>query len=79
MFPSNIVLIEIGQVINLSKFLLIVSHGNTIGPMEVDVKKITIAISPDTKNNGCITRPRVKAIKRIIGKIRPCIITGGLL
>jgi len=79
MFPNKIVLIEIGQVISLSKFLLIVSQGNTIGPIEVEVKKTTIPISPDNKYIGFITLPRVKAIKRIIGKIRPCIITGGLL
>jgi hypothetical protein len=47
--PSNIVFIEIGHVINLSNVLLIVSHGNTMGPIEVDVKKVIIAINPEIR------------------------------
>jgi hypothetical protein len=49
MLPTNIVFIDTGHVINLSNVLLIVSHGNTIGPIEVDVKNMIIAIKPDIK------------------------------
>ena len=49
MLPNNIVLIEIGHVINLSNVFRMDSHGNTIGPIEVDVKKMIIPIIPDIK------------------------------
>jgi len=41
--PIRIVFIEIGHVINLSNVLLIVSQGKTIGPIEVEVKKVIIS------------------------------------
>ncbi len=47
--PTNIVLIEIGQVIKRSNVPRIVSHGKIIGPNEVDVKKRTIAIIPEIR------------------------------
>jgi hypothetical protein len=47
--PNKIVFIEIGQVINLSNVFLIVSQGNTIGAIEVDVKKAVIAINPEIR------------------------------
>jgi len=47
--PTNIVFMDIGQVTNLSNVLLIVSQGNTIGPIDVDVKNNIIAIKPDIK------------------------------
>jgi hypothetical protein len=47
--PSKIAFKEIGQVITLSKVFLIVSHGKTNGPIEVDVRKSTIVISPEIK------------------------------
>jgi hypothetical protein len=47
--PNNIVLIEIGHVIKRSKVPRIVSHGRIIGPIEVEVKKITIVINPDIR------------------------------
>jgi hypothetical protein len=47
--PNKIAFKETGQVINLSKVFRIVSHGKTNGPMEVDVRKSTIAISPEIK------------------------------
>jgi hypothetical protein len=47
--PNKMVFIEIGHVINLSNVLLIVSQGKTIGPIEVDVKKVIIAINPEIK------------------------------
>ena len=47
--PTNIVLIETGQVVNLSKVPRIVSHGKMIGPREVEVKKRTIAIIPEIR------------------------------
>ncbi len=46
-FPRSIVLIETGQVINRSSVFCLVSQGNTTGPIEVDVKKSTIAIKPE--------------------------------
>ena len=46
-FPRSIVLIETGQVINRSSVFCLVSHGNTTGPIEVEVRKRTIAIKPD--------------------------------
>ncbi len=46
-FPISIVLIEIGQVINRSSVFCLVSQGKTTGPIEVDVKKRTIAIKPE--------------------------------
>ena len=46
-FPRSIVLIEMGQVINRSSVFCLVSHGNTTGPIEVDVKKSTIVINPE--------------------------------
>ena len=49
MLPNNIVLTDMGQVINLSNVFRMDSHGNTIGPIEVDVKKIIIPIIPDIK------------------------------
>jgi len=45
--PSKIVFIEIGHAINRSKVFCRVSHGNTTGPIEVEVKNKTIAISPE--------------------------------
>ena len=47
--PSNIAFKEIGLVTILSKVLLIDSQGKTNGPMEVDVRKSTIAIKPEIK------------------------------
>jgi hypothetical protein len=49
MLPNNMVFMEMGHVINLSNVRRMVSHGNTIGPIEVDVKKIVIAINPEIK------------------------------
>ena len=46
--PKRIVLIEIGHAINLSNVLARVSHGNTTGPIEVEVMNKIIAINPDT-------------------------------
>ena len=46
-FPRSIVLIETGQVINRSSVFCLVSQGNTTGPIEVAVKKSTIAIKPE--------------------------------
>jgi len=45
--PKRIVLIEIGQAINLSNVFARVSHGNTTGPIEVEVMNKTMAINPD--------------------------------
>jgi len=70
-FPNNIVLIDTGHVINLSKVFLIVSQGKTIGPIEVEVKKIIIAIKPDINKMGWIVLPSVNAINRIAGKRIP--------
>lgn len=47
--PNNIVLIEIGHVVNRSKVPRIVSQGKIIGPNEVEVKKRTIAIIPEMR------------------------------
>lgn len=47
--PNNIVFIDTGQVTSLSNVFLIVSHGNTIGPIEVDDKKMIIAIKPEIR------------------------------
>jgi hypothetical protein len=69
--PKRIVFIEIGQVINLSKVLLIVSHGKTIGPIDVDVRNVIIAINPEITYVGSTFLPMVKAIKSIIGKSIP--------
>jgi hypothetical protein len=46
--PKRIVLIEIGQVINLSRVFCLVSHGNVTGAIEVEERKSTIAINPET-------------------------------
>ncbi len=46
-FPTKIVFIEIGHVINLSRVICLVSHGNTTGPIEVEVRKSTMAIRPE--------------------------------
>ena len=48
-FPNNIVFIEMGHDINLSRVLILVSHGNTTGPIDVAVKNRVIAISPDIR------------------------------
>ena len=69
--PNRIVLIEIGHVINLSNVFLIVSHGNTMGPIEVDDKNIIIAINPEIIYIGSTLLPTVKAINKITGKIIP--------
>ena len=45
--PKRIVLIETGQQINLSSVFNLVSNGNTTGPIELEVKKSSIAIKPD--------------------------------
>jgi hypothetical protein len=66
-------------VITRSKVFLIVSQGNTIGPMEVEVKNIVIAIKPEIKYNGSTLLPIVKATNNITGNRIPCINTGGLL
>ena len=47
--PNKIVLIEIGHVINRSSVCCLVSHGNTTGPIDVDVKNKTMAINPEIK------------------------------
>jgi hypothetical protein len=47
--PNNIVFIDIGQVTNLSNVFLAVSHGKTIGPIEVEVRKMIIVINPEIK------------------------------
>jgi len=47
--PSKTVFIEIGQVINRSSVCCLVSHGNTTGPMDVDVKNKTMDINPEIK------------------------------
>lgn len=69
--PISIVLIEIGQVIKRSNVPRIVSQGKIMGPIDVEVKKITIAIIPEIKNGGEIVLPTVKAKNRIIGKKIP--------
>ena len=77
--PRRIVLIEIGQVIRRSRVFCLVSHGKTTGPMDVEVRKSTIVISPEIIYNGTITRPIVKAKNNIIGKRIPWMTTGPLL
>jgi len=47
--PTKIVFIDIGHVTNLSNVLLIVSQGKTMGPIEVEVKNVIIAIKPEIK------------------------------
>jgi hypothetical protein len=77
--PRRIVLMEIGQVIKRSKVFCLVSHGKTTGPMDVEVRKRTMVISPEIIYNGTITLPIVKAKNNIIGKRIPCMTTGPLL
>ena len=77
--PIRIVLIDIGQVVKRSKVPRIVSHGKIIGPIEDEVKKITITIIPEIRYGGAMVLPTVKAKNNIIGKNIPCINTGGLL
>lgn len=69
--PSNIVFIEMGQVINLSSVFCLVSQGKTTGPIEVVVKKITMPINPDIRKMDEIFLPIVNAKKSIIGNITP--------
>ena len=52
--PNTIVLIEIGHVISFSSVLSLVSQGNTIGAMEVEVKNIISDTNPDTTWGGSI-------------------------
>lgn len=47
--PNKTVLIEIGHVINRSNVFCLVSHGNTTGPIDVDVKNKIMAINPEIK------------------------------
>jgi hypothetical protein len=77
--PNKTVFIEIGQVINRSSVCCLVSHGNTTGPIDVDVKNKTMAINPEIMYIGSIFRPIVKAKKSITGNKIPCITTGPLL
>ena len=70
-FPNNIVFTEIGHVINLSRVICLVSQGKTTGPMEVEVKKSTIAISPETIKIGLISLPIVNAKNSITGNNIP--------
>ena len=69
--PNNIVFIEIGQVISRSNVFRIVSQGKTNGPIDVAVKKRTIAISPEIKKGVGIFLPIVNVKNNIIGKIIP--------
>jgi hypothetical protein len=46
--PNNIVLIETGQVISFSRVFCLVSHGKTIGAIDVAVKNIINDTNPDT-------------------------------
>ena len=69
--PNNIVFMETGQVIKRSNVFRIVSQGKTNGPIDVAVKKRTIAISPEIKRGVGIFLPIVNVKKRIIGKIIP--------
>jgi hypothetical protein len=69
--PNNIVLIEIGQVTKRSRVPRIVSHGKIIGPIDVEVRKRTIAINPEIRYNEAIFLPTVKEKNRIIGKKIP--------
>ncbi len=78
-FPSKMVLIDIGQVIKRSRVFCLVSQGNTTGPIDVEVRKRTIAINPEMIYTGIICLPMVKAKKSIIGKRIPWITTGPLL
>jgi hypothetical protein len=77
--PRSIVLMEIGQVIRRSRVFCLVSHGKTTGPIDVEVRKSTIVISPEIIYNGTITLPIVKAKNNIIGKRIPWMTTGPLL
>ena len=70
-FPIKIVFIEIGHAISLSRVLILVSHGNTTGPIEVAVKNRVIAISPDIRKTGIIVLPIVNAKNSIIGNKSP--------
>ena len=70
-FPSKMVFIEIGHVINRSKVFCRVSHGNTTGPIDVEVKNNTIAISPETIYIGRIFLPTVNAKNSMIGNNIP--------
>lgn len=78
-FPSKIVLMDIGQVIKRSRVFCLVSQGNTTGPIDVEVRKRTIAISPEIIYIGIICLPIVKAKKSMIGNKIPWITTGPLL
>jgi hypothetical protein len=69
--PKRIVLIEIGQAINLSNVFARVSHGNTTGPIEVEVMNKIMAINPDTIYIVMIFLPIVKAKKSMIGRKIP--------
>lgn len=46
--PKRMVLIEMGHAISLSKVFARVSHGNTTGPIEVEVMNKIMAINPET-------------------------------
>lgn len=78
-FPSKMVLIEIGQVINRSNVFWRVSQGNITGPIDVLERKRTIPINPDIIYTGIMLLPTVNAKKSMIGKRTPCITTGPLL
>ena len=78
-FPSKMVLIEMGHVIKRSSVFCLVSQGNTTGPIDVEVRKRTIAINPEIIYTGIICLPIVKARKSMIGKRIPWITTGPLL
>ena len=78
-FPSKMVLMDIGQVIKRSRVFCLVSQGNTTGPIDVEVRKRTIVISPEIIYIGIICLPIVKAKKSMIGKRIPWITTGPLL
>jgi hypothetical protein len=69
--PNNIVLIEIGQVINRSKVFCRVSHGKITGPMDVLERKRTIPINPEIIYTGIMLLPTVNAKKSIIGNNIP--------
>ena len=69
--PNNIVFNETGQVIKRSNVFRIVSHGKTNGPIDVAVKKITIAINPEINSGVEIFLPIVNVKKSITGKIIP--------
>jgi hypothetical protein len=78
-FPIKIVLMEMGHVIKRSRVFCRVSQGNTTGPIDVEVRKRTIAIKPEIIYVGIICLPIVKAKKSMIGKRIPWITTGPLL